>query len=237
MNHSRSSRSQMGMPRIEPKDGGDQLRATIATILQEKRSAGYEGVRSLWRIGDAVAKLRMRAGAAAWRRVLRHCSEEVGLHPASLDDAARAARAFPRASRAGLLRRFEESGAPMTRGHIIALARATPARRAQGIEALLGEPQSVRRLRTTLSSLRPAGPTRPDLSAGMATDDRCKAHRVRRADPIDASDSVTVTESDAPGRRLVDRDGCPTHNTRVAVAERLRETDSDRQRERDNRVP
>jgi hypothetical protein len=122
----------------------------VTTILRAKHAAGHEGIRFLWSVGDAVVALRDQHGSNDWRKTLARCGEGVGMHPSSLDDAARAARAFPLAAREPLLRRFEGSGKPLARSHVIVLARATPAQRATGIDALLFAPMSVSELRVAL---------------------------------------------------------------------------------------
>jgi hypothetical protein len=109
----------------------------VAAILRERRTVDHESIRSLWRIGDAVLELKRQAEAGEWRRVLDECAEVVGMQSATLDDAARAAIAFPDEQREETLALFAQSNAPLTRSHIITLARATPALRARAIDALL----------------------------------------------------------------------------------------------------
>lgn len=122
----------------------------VDLIAREQRNRGFEAVRSLWRTGDALTVLREIAGPQNWRRALHECARSVGVTPASLDEAIRAARAFPEGQREALLRHFEDAHATLTPSHAIELARVTPRQRARGIEALLCTPHSIRQLRCKL---------------------------------------------------------------------------------------
>ena len=101
-------------------------------------------------MGDGVRRLRTCVEAGIWREVIDACASRAGIHTSSLDEAARAAEAFPAALRAEIRERFERARVELTASHVIALARVTPAKRKKGIDALLRERHSVRELRELL---------------------------------------------------------------------------------------
>jgi hypothetical protein len=121
-----------------------------ATIAREQRHRHFEAVRSLWRTGDAIRCLRDATGGGTWRSVLRLCALDAGVHPATLDEAARASQAFPVSERERLLARYDQAGALLTASHVIELARKPPRLRAKGIEILLRTRISTRELRAYL---------------------------------------------------------------------------------------
>jgi hypothetical protein len=127
------------------------LTDAVLIIRGEQRRRGFDAIRSLWRLGDAVRRLRLVVGPGDWRRTLQTCANAAGMHPESLHDAARASAAFPPDEREPILARFDSSGASLTVSHVIALARATPSRRTSGVEALLRSSHSVRALRAHLN--------------------------------------------------------------------------------------
>jgi hypothetical protein len=127
-----------------------ELRRIVDVIAREQRRRAFEAIRSLWRTGDAVGRLKQLSEKRDWRRTLRWCAERVHMHPSSLDDAARAAAAFRRSDRRALLHCFERANARLTVSHVVELARASPKQRAEGVNALLRETHSIRKLRGTL---------------------------------------------------------------------------------------
>jgi hypothetical protein len=129
------------------------LRCVVETIAREQRYRNFEALRSLWRIGDALLGLQRLARARSWRHTLEECARCLGVAAASLDDALRAARAFPPMDRDVLLRSFEEARAAITQSHVVELARVAPRPRARGIEELLRAPHSTRDLRCKLRVL------------------------------------------------------------------------------------
>lgn len=143
----------------DPTDNGvpGALQGAVSTILTERRAADEESIRSLWRVGDAVLELRATVPAGSWRRVLADCAARVGMHPASLDDAARAAFAFPPNDRRRTLALFAQSRTVVTRSHVIAMARVTPLRRRHAMYDLLNEARSVQELRSCMHTPRSVG--------------------------------------------------------------------------------
>ncbi len=122
----------------------------VKVILREQRRKAFASIQSLWRIGDAVLRLKKRLDAGASRDVLDSCATRVEMHASSLDEAARAAEAFPRRRRIELRETFERSRVEITASHVVELARVTPRQRKQGIDALLSKRYSVRELRAYL---------------------------------------------------------------------------------------
>jgi hypothetical protein len=124
------------------------LAEAVATIVRERHVANYESIRALWRTGDCVLHLRRLAPRGKWRSLLTRCARQAGVHPASLDDAARAATAYRASERDRLLAIFELSNVSLTRSHVVLLSRLTPWRRPHAIERMLQSPCSVGELRS-----------------------------------------------------------------------------------------
>jgi|SRR5579872_1276546 len=122
----------------------------VGKIAREKCTRDLDAIRALWRIGDIVNSLRATVAHGSWRATLALCAARVGVHPKSLDEAARAATAFPASKRDDLIRGFVATGRSVQPSHIVALARVSPARRARGLEALRSSALSVRELRSFL---------------------------------------------------------------------------------------
>jgi hypothetical protein len=131
----------------DPKAEFEQI---VTLIIQERRRRSFEAVRSLWRIGDSVRRLKAIAETGRWRRTLEECAARVGVHVGSLAEAARAAEAFKSSERNALRVRFERAGAELTPSHVIELTRASGPQRARGVEALLQNAYSIRGLRAYL---------------------------------------------------------------------------------------
>ena len=131
-------------------DAKPDLERVVAFIIKERRRRSFDAIRSLWRIGDSLRQLKAITSKGNWRRVLEECATRVGMHSASLHEAARTAEAFGAAERGTLRRRFERARAELTPSHVVELARASVRQRARGIEALLRRTYSTRELRTFL---------------------------------------------------------------------------------------
>ncbi len=126
----------------------EPLRELVTTIVKEKATAHYGSIRALWCIGDQLLKVKQIATPGSWRKIVAQCATTAGVHPGSLDDAARTATAFPSDARECLLTCFADAVTQLTRSHVIALSRMTPARRRRAIEAMLHSPCSVANLRS-----------------------------------------------------------------------------------------
>ena len=123
----------------------------IANFIRgQHRRQMLAAVRSLWRVGDAVRRLREIAPEGQWGRAVEICAGRVGMHAASLDEAARAAQAFGVAERRSLLQRFESAATDLSPSHVIELARLPRNRRLEAIDRLLREPHTVREFRSYL---------------------------------------------------------------------------------------
>jgi hypothetical protein len=136
----------------DPTPGAAAIEAErlVEIILREQRKKAFAAVQSLWRIGDAVRRLKGRLDDEPWRDVLDTCAKRVEMHTSSLEEAARAAEAFPRRLRVDLRETFERARVELTASHVVVLARVTPKQRKQGIDALLNKRYSVRELRAHL---------------------------------------------------------------------------------------
>ena len=128
----------------------EECERLIALILRERRRRSIAAIRSLWRIGDVVLRLKKAAGSGNLRRALQACASRAGIHVGSLDAAARAAAAFRAADREALARRFERAGAELTPSQIVELAGAPLPRRREAVETLLRKRLSIRELRSYL---------------------------------------------------------------------------------------
>ena len=131
---------------------GHRFDTSVKLILHELRLREDESIRVLWRTGDIVNDLKCTVTYGLWRQTIRACAERVGLHAKWLDEAARTSAAFPAPVREKLIDRFIAAGATLRACHVVELARVAPVKRAQGIEALLRAPHSVRELRACLRS-------------------------------------------------------------------------------------
>ena len=127
------------------------LALEVEVILAARNAADQEAIRALWRIGDAVVRLRKHASSGKWRQLLSACAESAGLHPGSLDDAERCALAFPVPEREQLLAKFSEARSPITRSHVVTLARLPRRDRTSAIDHLLRGQCTVAQLRRTFS--------------------------------------------------------------------------------------
>lgn len=134
----------------ESANGGLALDRLVELIQREQYRKAFAAVRSLWRIGDGVRRLKRDVGPRLWRTVLRQCAGQVGMHASSLEEAARVAEAFNGAQRAELRKSFRRSKSELTPSHLIVLARAPQKKRERGIEALLLKRYSIRELREYL---------------------------------------------------------------------------------------
>jgi hypothetical protein len=135
------------LPSVQP-NGKLPLSELAITILKENSTAHYDNIRALWHIGDEVLKAREIVPSGSWRKELSECAAMAGVHPGSLDDAARAAKAFPTEDRECVLSSFASAGTPLTRSHVVVLSRMTRARRTRAIETMLRAPCSVADLRS-----------------------------------------------------------------------------------------
>jgi hypothetical protein len=163
-------------------------------IRSEQRKKAYEGVESLWRIGDVVLWLHDTASPGQWRSTLNRLACLAGLHPKYLDDAALAARAFPSRARRELLTRFEAYSMPLSPSHVIELARTNPVRRIRGVEALLHSSLSTRELRNYLRGGGVCTPRdRVDREHSIASDARDVDTRTSSANGRTNSGTVAET--------------------------------------------
>lgn len=170
-----------------------EVRGLSEIIAGERLKKNLLAVESIWRIGDAVRRLRDSTRARQWRITLESCAGCVGMHPGSLEEAMRASNAFPDPQRAPLLLRFERMGRLLTPSHVIELARTSARRRAAGIEALLRTPHSVRQLRECLRCRCCAGETSGDASR-LRLEIACR-RSARSQRPVTVTDSVTAPPS------------------------------------------
>lgn len=138
-------RGQAGM-----RDPKHELERLVTLIVEERRRRTLAALRALWRIGDGVRRFKRVIGRGDWSRTIERCAARVGMHAASLEEAAHAADVFRPAERRALRERFERAGAELTPSHVLELARAPPRERARGVEALLRKRHSIRELRSYL---------------------------------------------------------------------------------------
>src|SRR5579859_7121903 len=116
---------------------GDELRRVpMRPVGRERKRQRLAAVHSLWRVGDGVRRLRSVVRRGGWSEALVACGARAGVHPSSLDEAARAARAFGTSERRRLCVRVEGGATDLTPSHVLALARVPRETRALAIEAM-----------------------------------------------------------------------------------------------------
>jgi hypothetical protein len=133
-----------------PEDPRAETCSVAAAILREQRTAAAETLRSFWRIGDLIAKLRADTEPGRLRAALAECATSLGVHTSWLDEAAKAAAIVSERERRTILEACERGRADLTPSHIAELARAGPRARREAIATLLNTPLSVRQLRNRL---------------------------------------------------------------------------------------
>lgn len=134
------------------------LQSAANAIVRSRIRYTLRSVVLLWEIGDIVLFLRELADPGSWRRMLTEVSAAVGVHPASLDEAARASAAFPPSVREKILARFDSAKVSLTPSQVILLARAAPSRRNRGLELILANHCSTGDLRRALRQRASATP-------------------------------------------------------------------------------
>jgi hypothetical protein len=133
-----------------PTSIAEETERLIRFIRRAEQRKYRVAVNALWRVGDAVRRLRSHVTRGAWRHTLAFCAARVGLTASALDEAVRAAEAFDTAERRALRRRFAAGPHALMPSHVIELARAPAELRARGVELLLEKPLTVRELRARL---------------------------------------------------------------------------------------
>ena len=131
-------------------DVSREFEHVVSLIRREQRRLSLESIDSLWRVGDAIHRLRRMVARGHWGTTLAQCADRIGVHASSLADAARVASAFDRSQRDALRARLKQARVVLRPSHVVLLARMPVQLRMHGLEALLENAFSVRAFRAHL---------------------------------------------------------------------------------------